>query len=440
METIAYAVIYAFAFLFGICIGSFLNVLIYRVPRGINVAKGRSFCPRCNNTLLARDLVPLVSFGLLGGRCRFCGAKISWRYPIIEALGGMLGILSVMFWFISWQALLIFAATCVLLTISFIDYDTQEIPDVLNIVLMGMAVAAIFLFPEISIISRIIGFFEISVLMIIINLIKKESFGGGDIKLCAAAGFFLGWQNMLLIMPAVNRSQTADSNYLKAKAKAQDMKMTIAGKDTAKMEIKDLAKELKSIDKYFPRSLQSEKVDKLTTNIIQRSSLKPVSLTINGSDSTQGSTSSSSNSSSSSTSGTSGSNASGSTSSSGSTASSGTSGLNSATNSAASNAENQGNAASGSNNGSSTEKVSSKNLKYDTVSISATGSMANCLTAIENARKTKGICIVSFMIQRSGSVSSSATLDLTTGSVSSGNKGGCTLDMVLQVWQRISTN
>jgi len=245
---------------------------------------------------------------------------------------------------------------------------------------------------------------------------------------------------MLLIMPAVNRSQTADSNYLKAKAKAQDMKMTIAGKDTAKMEIKDLAKELKSIDKYFPRSLQSEKVDKLTTNIIQRSSLKPVSLTINGSDSTQGSTSSSSNSSSSSTSGTSGSNASGSTSSSGSTASSGTSGLNSATNSAASNAENQGNAASGSNNGSSTEKVSSKNLKYDTVSISATGSMANCLTAIENARKTKGICIVSFMIQRSGSVSSSATLDLTTGSVSSGNKGGCTLDMVLQVWQRISTN
>jgi len=162
------------------------------------VAKGRSFCPRCNNTLLARDLVPLVSFGLLGGRCRFCGAKISWRYPIIEALGGMLGILSVMFWFISWQALLIFAATCVLLTISFIDYDTQEIPDVLNIVLMGMAVAAIFLFPEISIISRIIGFFEISVLMIIINLIKKESFGGGDIKLCAAAGFFLGWQNMLV--------------------------------------------------------------------------------------------------------------------------------------------------------------------------------------------------------------------------------------------------
>jgi len=198
LVTIAFAVIYAFAFLFGICIGSFLNVLIYRVPLGINVAKGRSFCPQCHNTLTARDLVPLVSFGLLGGHCRFCGAKISWRYPLVEALGGMLGLLSVAFWFVSWQALLVFAVTCVLLTISFIDWDTQEIPDVLNIVLMGLAITAIFVFRDVSLLSRVIGFFEIPVLMIVVNLIKKGSFGGGDIKMCAAAGFLLGWQNMLV--------------------------------------------------------------------------------------------------------------------------------------------------------------------------------------------------------------------------------------------------
>jgi len=197
MVFIAYAVIYGLVFLTGICIGSFLNVLIYRIPLGISVSRGRSFCPGCGNTLQARDMVPLVSFLVLRGSCRFCGKKISYRYPLVESLGGVLAMMSVFFFWLTWQALLVFAVTCILLVIAFIDIDTQEIPDRLNIALAAAAGIFVFLFPDITMISRIIGCFEVALPMLLMDFIIKDSFGGGDIKLCAACGFLLGWRAML---------------------------------------------------------------------------------------------------------------------------------------------------------------------------------------------------------------------------------------------------
>ena len=170
MIWVAYAVIYGVIFLAGICIGSFLNVLIYRIPLGINVAKGRSFCPECKKKLQAKDLVPLLSFFVLRGSCRFCGQKISRRYPVVEFLGGMLAVTSLYFFWLTWQALLVYAAVCILLVIAFIDIDTREIPDRLNIALFVLALISVFLFPDITVIERVIGFFEISLPLLLLNL------------------------------------------------------------------------------------------------------------------------------------------------------------------------------------------------------------------------------------------------------------------------------
>ncbi|MBN2259624.1 MAG: prepilin peptidase [Clostridiales bacterium] len=82
-------IVYLIVFLYGISIGSFLNVVIYRVPLGKNVAKGRSYCPVCGNTLSWMDLFPLLSFVILKGKCRYCGTKISWQYPIVEGITGI---------------------------------------------------------------------------------------------------------------------------------------------------------------------------------------------------------------------------------------------------------------------------------------------------------------------------------------------------------------
>ncbi|MCQ4638023.1 prepilin peptidase [Anaerovorax odorimutans] len=194
---IAYGVIYGFILIAGICIGSFLNVLIYRIPEKISFAKGRSFCPACGHELRAIDLVPVISFLFLKGKCRYCGDKISFRYPLIELLGGAFALWSALSFGLTWQAVVGFAVSCILLVIAFIDIDTMEIPDGLVLALLVLAVVSLICFRDITWISGVIGFFVISLPMLLMNLIIKDSFGGGDIKLCAACGLMLGWQQML---------------------------------------------------------------------------------------------------------------------------------------------------------------------------------------------------------------------------------------------------
>lgn len=197
---IAYAVLYLFVFIFGTVIGSFMNVVIYRVPRKISIAKGRSFCPACSHKLGAADLVPLISWIGLRGKCRYCKAPISPRYPIVELLGGAVAVLCVALKGFTPMAAVAFCAIMILMDIAFIDADTMEIPNGLVIALAVPAIAAAFLAPQIGIVERAIGIAAISVPMLLITLAIKGAFGGGDIKLMAAAGFLLGWKLSLLAM------------------------------------------------------------------------------------------------------------------------------------------------------------------------------------------------------------------------------------------------
>lgn len=190
--------LYVYVFIVGLCLGSFANVLIYRLPRGLNIAKGRSLCPACGHTLGARDLVPVLSWLLLRRKCRYCGADIAARYPLVELLGGLLAVVSPLVFGWTLHALFSFLAAMLLMTVSFIDADTQEIPDSLVLALAAVAALAAIFTRDIAILSRVIGFFVLSLPMLLINLIKSTSFGGGDIKLCAVCGFLLGWRGMLV--------------------------------------------------------------------------------------------------------------------------------------------------------------------------------------------------------------------------------------------------
>ncbi len=198
MRVLLTTIIYGYLWLVGICIGSFCNVLVYRIPKGINIAKGRSFCPQCGHTLAAKDLVPIFSWLALRGRCRYCGGAISARYPLVELMGGIFAVLAWAAYGMSYAALIAFLAACILMTVSLIDWDTQEIPDSLVLALAVVAVLSAVLTRDVPIVSRLIGLAAASVPMMLVNVVRRTGFGGGDIKLCVAAGFLLGWQRMLV--------------------------------------------------------------------------------------------------------------------------------------------------------------------------------------------------------------------------------------------------
>ncbi|MDD2371019.1 MAG: prepilin peptidase [Firmicutes bacterium] len=190
--------LYLLVFIFGLVIGSFLNVLVYRVPKKISIIKGRSYCPSCNHKILDRDLVPVLSYILLGGKCRHCGSKISLRYPIVELSTGLMALGIVFVKGIFLEALVIFALGVILLAISLIDIETMTIPDSLIIAIIPLVILIAWVTGDWNIWGRIIGALIISVPMYISLYFVKDGFGGGDIKLFAVLGLFLGWENMLL--------------------------------------------------------------------------------------------------------------------------------------------------------------------------------------------------------------------------------------------------
>lgn len=192
--TVLMIIVYALIFFFGASVFSFLNVVIYRVPRKESFVSGRSHCPACGHTLNYLDMVPVLGWIFLRGRCRYCGARISPRYVLVELLGGFCAVLCTVQFGWNLRALLAFVFFAILTAVAFVDLDTMEIPDGFVIALLVPAVPAFFIFPEINWISRLIGFFSVSVILLIITLIVPGAFGGGDIKLMAVCGLFLGWQ------------------------------------------------------------------------------------------------------------------------------------------------------------------------------------------------------------------------------------------------------
>lgn len=183
---------------FGLVIGSFLNVCIYRIPRKESVVTVPSHCPDCNTKLKPYDLIPVFSYLFLKGKCRYCSAKISIRYPLVESLNALLFLLCYLRFGLSIHLIPKLILCSVLLVISAIDIDTQEIPNGAVILIIILGIANVFSDPGLDWKQGLIGFFAASVPMLIIALISNGGMGGGDIKLMAAAGLFLGWKNILI--------------------------------------------------------------------------------------------------------------------------------------------------------------------------------------------------------------------------------------------------
>ena len=190
--------LYIILFLYGIVIGSFLNVCIYRIPKQENIAKVRSHCMQCDHQLKWYELIPLFSYLLQGGKCRACKTKISVQYPLIEGANGILYVFIFMINGINVDSLLYCLLTSALLVLSVIDFRTYEIPIGINyfIFVLGVICTAVHYTDWLN---HVIGFFVVSVVLYIIILVTKgRGIGGGDMKLMAVCGLFLGWKEIIL--------------------------------------------------------------------------------------------------------------------------------------------------------------------------------------------------------------------------------------------------
>ncbi len=190
-------------FILGIVIGSFLNVCIYRLPLGKSIAASPSACPACGERLRAFDLIPVFSYLLLGGKCRYCKEKISVQYPLIEVLNGALYLLLYLRFGLVWVLPVYMALISLLIVISMIDFRHMEIPN--GLVIAGLAVGAVQLAASLFTPyfgvwhSYVIGFLAGGLPLLLIALfctyvMKKEGMGGGDVKLMAFAGLIIGWK------------------------------------------------------------------------------------------------------------------------------------------------------------------------------------------------------------------------------------------------------
>lgn len=197
---------YVFIFVFGAAIGSFLNVCIFRLPDHHSLVKPSSQCPYCHHPVRFYDNIPLISYLILKGKCRDCGQKISWRYPLVEFITGVLALLLFGKFYLTLKFLVFFIFTAVLIVITFIDLDHQIIPDVLT--LPGIPVfflLAVFVVKEISWVEAVVGLIIGGGVLLAIAfayelITKREGMGGGDIKLLAMIGGFLGWKSLIFIL------------------------------------------------------------------------------------------------------------------------------------------------------------------------------------------------------------------------------------------------
>lgn len=197
MTTLVTILFYAFVFLYGIVIGSFVNVCILRLPEKESLIPG-SHCMSCGHRLAWYDLFPLFSYLTLKGRCRYCGAKISAQYPAVEAANGALYVIVFMANGLNLRSVLYCLTASALLVISVIDWRTFEIPASCNLFLLALGVIFCFIDRE-HVWEHLIGLLSVSALLYILWLLSSgRAIGGGDIKLMGAAGLILGWKLILL--------------------------------------------------------------------------------------------------------------------------------------------------------------------------------------------------------------------------------------------------
>ena len=191
------------AFTLGLIVGSFSNVCIHRIPRNESIAYPASHCPECNAAIKPIDNIPLLSYILLKGRCRNCKGKISTQYPVVEFLSGLIYLIIYLIYGLNIQTLIYIILSSALIIIAFIDLKEQIIPDVISLpgVVVGFIIS--FFVPYISFINSALGIVVGGGIILIIALggsaiFKKEAMGGGDVKLAAMIGAFLGWRYIII--------------------------------------------------------------------------------------------------------------------------------------------------------------------------------------------------------------------------------------------------
>jgi len=189
-------------FIFGLCIGSFLNVCIYRLPAGKSIAFPPSHCPNCEAAIRIYDNVPVIGWLLLKGRCRDCGTRISWRYPLVELLTGCFALCTCLKFGPTIEAAIYFVFIAVLIVITFIDIDHRIIPDRITLPGIPLAFVAALILPKMTWQTSLIGILAGggSLLMVAVGytfITGREGMGGGDIKLLAMIGALCGWLGVL---------------------------------------------------------------------------------------------------------------------------------------------------------------------------------------------------------------------------------------------------
>lgn len=199
---LCYLVIYFIIFAFGACIGSFLNVCILRLPSDESIIKGASHCMTCGEKIKKRDLIPIISWCLLKGKCRNCKANISARYTVIEILNAVLYVL-IFALFGFFQKPFLPAIVCLLLSclivVFFMDLDTQTINTGILIVIALLGIARYFLVGDLTWQSQLIGAFCISIPFLIIVIASKErAMGLGDAILMFSSGLVLGVKAIII--------------------------------------------------------------------------------------------------------------------------------------------------------------------------------------------------------------------------------------------------
>jgi leader peptidase (prepilin peptidase)/N-methyltransferase len=186
-----------FIFFIGLVWGSFFNVCIHRIPRGESVLFPSSHCPHCGNRIKARDLVPLLNYLWLKARCRYCGSSISPLQPFIELLTGLIFTAAYLHFGISTMLIKALFLVSVLLVISCIDLKHYVIPDKIIIFALSGGAVLVILFHDPAIESALAGSASSALFLLALALISRGGMGGGDIKLAAVIGLFLGWPSGL---------------------------------------------------------------------------------------------------------------------------------------------------------------------------------------------------------------------------------------------------
>ncbi len=215
----------------GAAIGSFLNVLIYRLPEEQSIVFPASRCPRCGKAIRFYDNIPVISYLLLRGRCRDCGEPIPFRYPLVEAITVVFSLLLFWKYGATFQWLVSFAFVCALIVITFIDLDHQIIPDVISLPGIPIFLLAAVFVMKLRFLDAFLGFLIgggclYGIAFVYELLTKREGMGGGDIKLLAMIGAFLGWQSLLFVL-LCSSLLGAVVGIAAMLAKGQDMKYAV---------------------------------------------------------------------------------------------------------------------------------------------------------------------------------------------------------------------